>query len=297
MKKALVFGGTRFFGKRLVEALLAEGVDTTIATRGQTADSFGDRVTRLILDREDPKSLAAGLGGGEWDVVYDNICYSPSSAMDACRVLKDRAGKYVFTSSMSVYDLGAGLTEAVFDPYSYPVKAGTRHDFPYGEGKRLAEAIFFQQAPFPVSAVRFPIVLGVDDYTRRLHFHVERVAAGKLIGMPNPQAEMVFTRSDEAAHFLLWQADAALTGPYNACSSGTIALARLIGLIEEATGCKARLAAEAEEEAESPFGVEESWTASNAKAAQAGFAFLQLDDWLPELVGTLASAARRNNSL
>ncbi|WP_058304355.1 NAD-dependent epimerase/dehydratase family protein [Gorillibacterium timonense] len=288
MKKALVFGGTRFFGKRLVELLLEQGVETTIATRGQTADSFGERVTRIQLDREDRSSLEAGLGTGEWDTVFDNICYSPNSALDACELFKDRVGKYVYTSSMSVYDLGAGLTEDVFDPYTYPIIMGTRSDFPYGEAKRLAEAVYFQQAAFPVSAVRFPIVLGTDDYTRRLHVHIERVSKELPIGMPNPQAEMVFIRSDEAARFLLWQADASLTGPFNACSNGSIALEALIKRIEAETGKTAQLVPETEEAGMSPFGVPESWTASNRKAANAGFTFLTLGDWLPELVETIA---------
>ena len=41
VKKVLVLGGTRFFGKHLVEALLQAGHDVTIATRGITEDSFG----------------------------------------------------------------------------------------------------------------------------------------------------------------------------------------------------------------------------------------------------------------
>ena len=34
MKKILVLGGTRFFGRKLVERLLKEGHDVTIMTRG-----------------------------------------------------------------------------------------------------------------------------------------------------------------------------------------------------------------------------------------------------------------------
>ncbi|EKN66902.1 hypothetical protein BABA_13477 [Neobacillus bataviensis LMG 21833] len=40
---------------------------------------------------------------------------------------------------------------------------GDSTDFTYAEGKRQAEAVLFQQATFPVVAVRFPIVMGVDD--------------------------------------------------------------------------------------------------------------------------------------
>lgn len=36
MTKVLVLGGTRFFGKRLVQLLVAAGADVTVATRGLT---------------------------------------------------------------------------------------------------------------------------------------------------------------------------------------------------------------------------------------------------------------------
>ena len=47
VKKVLVLGGTRFFGKHLVEVLLQAGHDVTIATRGVTEDSFGSAVKRI----------------------------------------------------------------------------------------------------------------------------------------------------------------------------------------------------------------------------------------------------------
>lgn len=41
MAKILVLGGTRFFGKRLVNRLVANGDAVTILTRGQHQDPFG----------------------------------------------------------------------------------------------------------------------------------------------------------------------------------------------------------------------------------------------------------------
>lgn len=63
LKKVLVLGGTRFFGKHLVEYLLQAGHDVTIATRGVTEDSFGNEVKRIIVDREDGKLLEERLEG------------------------------------------------------------------------------------------------------------------------------------------------------------------------------------------------------------------------------------------
>lgn len=47
----LVLGGTRLMGKHLVNALLEKGHRITVATRGITEDDFGDRVTRVLVDR------------------------------------------------------------------------------------------------------------------------------------------------------------------------------------------------------------------------------------------------------
>ena len=90
-----------------------------------------------------------------------------------CEVLRGKTKKYVMTSSMAVYEPALSLSEEDFNPYEYAIAYGDRNDFNYGEGKRLAEAVVFQHATFPVVAVRFPVVIGENDYTKRLQFYVE----------------------------------------------------------------------------------------------------------------------------
>lgn len=175
LKKVLVLGGTRFFGKHLVEYLLQAGHDVTIATRGVTEDSFGNAVKRIIVDREDGKLLEERLEGKSYDIVYDNLCYSSNAAKMVCEVLKGKTKKYIMTSSMAVYEPALSLLEEDFNPYEYVITYGDRNDFNYSEGKRLAEAVLFQYATFPVVAVRFPVVIGENDYTKRLQFYVECV--------------------------------------------------------------------------------------------------------------------------
>ena len=51
LKKSIGARGTRFFGKHLVETLLQDGHDVTIATRRNYGRFFGSRVKRLIVDR------------------------------------------------------------------------------------------------------------------------------------------------------------------------------------------------------------------------------------------------------
>ncbi|PYF08890.1 NAD-dependent epimerase/dehydratase family protein [Ureibacillus chungkukjangi] len=293
MKKILVFGGTRFFGKKLVETLLEEGHDVTIATRGKTAHSFGEKVNQQIVDRTNKSDLASAFADTQWDIIYDNICYSPDDALAACEIFAGKTRKYVFTSTMSTYsDLGAELSEGEFDPYHYEIRYGGLNDFSYGEGKRLAEAVFFQKANFPVVAVRFPIVLGEDDYTRRLHFHIERTAEGKAISFLNMDARMSYILSDDASEFLKFAGFSEIVGAYNATSSGTYSLKELMEMIEGSVGKKAKIALVGDDESRSPFAVPKDWYMTQAKSIEAGFTCQPLEAWLPDLIKTLSSQVK-----
>ncbi|MBC1483387.1 SDR family oxidoreductase [Listeria immobilis] len=283
--KILVLGGTRFFGKKLVERLVAARHDVTIGTRGKTTDNFGDEVKRVVLNRESRDDLFQ-LAKEDWDVIYDNICFSPQEALYAVDAFKGKVKRYIFTSSLSVYSQkGHALVEEDFNPKQYEIVSGDKEDFDYGEGKRLAEAVFFQKASFPVVAVRFPIVLGMDDYTKRLHFHLEHIKNQQEIGISNNQAEIGFITSDEAARFLEWIGiSTEITGPINASSNGTYSLNGFIKMLEAKIGQKALVEEVTDDEDNSPFGIEKTYYLDNSKATEAGFIFDNLHDWLPKLV-------------
>jgi len=291
MKNILVLGGTRFFGKKLVEFLIEDGYNITILTRGKTLHPFGEKVEHLIGDRTNKDDFAKLMEGRSFDIVFDNICYSPNEAREFCEIFNGKIKKLVFTSTLSTYDAdGLVKKEEDFNPYTYPIQFGGMNDFQYGEGKRLAEAVYFKYASFPVVAVRFPIVLGEDDYTRRLHFHIEKVLKDEVIGFVNLDAEMSFIQASEAAQFLKWAAFSDVEGPYNATANGKISLSDLMKLIENTTGKKAIITYELNQENHSPYAVPVSWYMSNEKATKAGFTFSQLDNWLPNLVKEIVNS-------
>ncbi|KOS64733.1 NAD-dependent epimerase/dehydratase family protein [Lysinibacillus agricola] len=285
----LVLGGTRFFGKKLIELCLQNGHSVTILTRGQSGNPFGTKVKQLVVNRDDADALSQALSSTTWDIVYDNICYSPNEAHKICEILEGKTNKLVFTSTLSTYEIdGTVKTEDDFNPYDYEVRMGNREDLSYGEGKRQAEAVLFKEATFPVVAVRFPIVMGENDYTRRLHFHVERILQEQPISLPNVDAKMSYITDDEAAAFLYFAGITPIDGPFNATATGAISLKNLIGLIEEASGKHAKISlVGGDEKSQSPYGVPADWYMSTTKAEAAGFAFSQLHDWLPALVQTL----------
>lgn len=293
MGKILVLGGSRYFGKRLVSLLAQTGEhEVTVATRGLTAVNAESNVRHLRVDRSDVTSLRQMADKGPWDVIYDNICFTPNDALAAIQAFDGKVRRYVLTSTMSVYSFSENpISESDFDPYHYEFKPGGPDDFDYGEGKRMAEAAFFQRADFPVCALRIPIVLGPDDYTRRLHWHVERIRQGLPIVVPNPDAAISFISSAETAGFLGWLGRSEVTGPINACSDGAITIGEVIRLIEEIAGKKAIVHddTQIDDDNASPFGIPSSWVMDNGKAKAEGFRFEALNDWLPQLVRQIAA--------
>ena len=290
MKKVLVLGGTRFFGRKLVELLLADGHDVTIVTRGRLANPFGDKVKHLIVDRRDTEAFSKAVEGEYYDIIYDNICYSPNEAKAFCDIFNGKMGKLVFTSTLSTYAAdGNAKSEADFDPYTYSIQMGDTEAFTYSEGKRQAEAVFFKYATSPVVAVRFPIVMGIDDYTKRLHFHVKHVANEEAIGFLNMDAEMSFILAEEAGQFLKWAGLTDVDGPFNATAQGTVSLKDLMALVEKATSKQAKIVLVENDEIRSPYAVPASWYMTTEQAEQAGFVFSKLNDWLPGLIDEIAN--------
>lgn len=238
--RILVLGGTRFFGKQLVKELIKDEHDITVATRGIASDDFGDAIKRLKLDRQDATSIKEVLSDKVYDVVYDNICYAPDDVSILLDCIKDNSRKYIVTSSLAVYDRGYDLKENAFDPYHYNIVCGTREAFTYAEGKRQVEAVCFQKyKDIKVTAVRFPVVIGKNDYTNRLRFYIDHIQEGKKFNCPGKDEKMSFITEEEAGKCLALLAQADYDGPINGNSHGTISVQEIIEIIEEATGRQA----------------------------------------------------------
>lgn len=290
MTSVLVLGGTLFLGRHLVWSLLEQGVEVTVATRGQTADPFGDRVKRLVVDREKKESIAEAVKGLEFEAVYDQLCYSPQEAQDLVDLFNGRIGKYVFTSTMAVYEYGLNRRETDFCPQEYPVVLKGRREYTglagYQEAKRAAEAVLFQQGEFAVSAVRFPLVIGRDDYTKRLQVLVESAAKGHPVGVANPEARFGFISSQEAGRFLAWLLERDLRGPINAAAEGDASHRDLFAKVLHVAGREAQGGLFAQDPAvdPSPYSFAESWSLNTERAREAGYAFERLEPLLDDLI-------------
>ena len=280
--KILIIGGNRYFGKRLATRSLQAGHQVTLLNRGHHEDGLGSSVERLQCDRSNAQALQKAVGHRSWDLVYDQVCFEAQDARAAIKIFRGRTAHYVFTSSQSVYGPGAGLQESAFEPTAHKFsKEETRHS-DYAEAKRQCEAVFFQTQDFPVTAVRFPLVLGADDSSGRLPWHVERIRTKKPLYFPNLSARISMVSSEDAARVLESLGKMSAQGPLNAASENPIKLADFVSVLEKAIAQRSLLAETPSDETHSPYGISEDWFMDTSQLRGLGIKLRPIQDWLQE---------------
>ncbi|MFF3087018.1 NAD-dependent epimerase/dehydratase family protein [Streptomyces nojiriensis] len=323
MKRILVIGGSRYFGKTLVTRAREAGDEVTVLNRGSGAPPHG--VDRLVADRDDEEALRAALGPRDFDVVVDQVCYTPLQAAVARRVFAGRTGRYVMTSTMEVYDpatLPAGpvgpvpvdpapvvpvpvpvvpvpVTEASLDPARLPLPGaagrapGPWPAYVYAEGKRQAEAVFLRDPAFPYVSVRAAHVLGGGpaEFTGRLAHYVDRIGAGTPVDVHRAPYATSFIHHHEMAEFLRWTAEQTFTGPVNAASHGAPDVIALCEAVAARAGRRPRYRVVGAGAAASPFSFDRAYAMDNGRASDLGFGFGHVADWLPGAIAETPHAA------
>jgi 2'-hydroxyisoflavone reductase len=223
----LFLGGTGFLGPHQVEYALARGHRVTLFNRGKSGPGlFGDRVEILLgnRDAQTPPGLSALQGKRRWDVVIDNSGYVPRHVRDSVELLKGRCGRYVYVSTVAVYEMSAGpsfdeksalraapnpATEEVTDETYGGLKA---------ECDRIVQAALGQQA----TIVRPTYLVGPGDDTDRFTYWVERVArGGEVLGPPDPKVELQWLDVRDLCPWIIELAERDQAGIYNAAGPAT----------------------------------------------------------------------------
>ncbi|MFB7933684.1 NAD-dependent epimerase/dehydratase family protein [Streptomyces sp. NPDC056039] len=292
-RNVLVIGGNRYFGKRLIAQLRDEGHRVSVLNRGSSPPPDG--VEHLVADRDDEHSLTGALGSRVFDVVVDQVCYTPRQAALARRVFSGRTRRYVMTSTVEVYeyeDSPALVREEAVDPAKVTVDLELPWDDPvfleshYGEGKRQAEAVLAADGPaLPYTAVRVAHVLGGDDdFTGRLAHYAERIRTGEPIAVPAANRPATYIHVEEIARFLAWATGETFTGPVNAASHGTLSTEELCEAVAAHVPDGRAVFRPVDVGEVSPFAFRRSYGMDNTRAGRLGFAFADARQWLPRAV-------------
>ncbi|MFF9404251.1 SDR family oxidoreductase [Streptomyces anandii] len=238
--RLLVLGGTEFAGRAVVEAAAGRGWDVTVLNRGRHAPVPG--VRSLLGDRTAPGGLAA-LADGEWDAVVDTWSAAPRAVHESARLLRGRAGRYVYVSTCSVYAWAppAGYTEDA------PLVEGAAPDAEqsdYARDKRggeLAAAGAF--GPGDSLLVRSGLILGPYENIGRLPWWLGRIARGGPVLAPGPrELPLQYVDVRDLAEWILGAVERGLGGPYNLMSPrGHTTMRELLEACARVTGAEAEL--------------------------------------------------------
>jgi len=216
--RLLVLGGTRFLGRGVVDAALAAGDEVTTFTRGVSGEPPAG-VEALHGDRTRPDGMDV-LRGREWDAVIDTSGFVPAVVGRGAALLADRAGHYVFVSSINAYpgfgdvpitadsrvhdcEPDAGSPDGEFDQELYgPYKVGS---------ERAVERHF----PRRCAHLRAGMIIGPYDDTGRFPYWVDRMdRGGEVLAPGDPDRAMRLIDQRDLGAWAVEVARGRVTGPF-----------------------------------------------------------------------------------
>lgn len=179
--RVLFLGGTGFIGPHQVRYAMYRGHTVTLFNRGRTNPGLFPGVETLIGDRDGDLDA---LRGKEWDVVIDNSGYVPRHVRDSAELLKDSVGRYLFTSTGSVYNFDQDYLDE--DSEVLPIEDPTSEDVNryYGPLKVLCEQAVMDTFGSRGTVVRLHVVAGPGDPTDRFTYWPVRIDRGGEVVAP-----------------------------------------------------------------------------------------------------------------
>jgi 2'-hydroxyisoflavone reductase len=226
----LVIGGTVFLGRAVVEAALAHGDEVTYFHRGRHGRGLQPDAEEVLGDR------ATDLGrlpDRDWEVVVDTCGFDAETVGASARALADRAARYAFVSSASVYR--SWPAEPV-DEDSAVFESDERE---YGPLKAAAERAAEAAMPGRVLCVRAGVIVGPYENIGRLPWWLRRMAAGGRVIAPGPPDATI--QLIDARDLARWALDAP-PGRFNLVSPpGAITWGEFLETCREVAGPEAEL--------------------------------------------------------
>ena len=207
MKKVLVIGGTKYLGLEFIELLNKSETQLYVASRKQIEiENF------IKIDRKNQKDLDQLFIDNQFDVVVDFINYSglDSKILINSIKLQKKTPKLILISTVYTYAMPLEIEcdsvydEASFNPLKYNNSLTDRPRVSYAEGKRNMESYCVKNyRNDKLVILRFPIILGSNDYTKRTHFYIEKIKNNIKINPINIHKKSCYIFSFEAAKSIL----------------------------------------------------------------------------------------------
>lgn len=210
----LVIGGTRFVGRHIADAFAAREHAVTLFNRGSNPDVHAD-LEQIHGDRTTDLQL---LDGRTWDAVIDTSGYTPNVVESSAAYFKDRAKRYVFISTISVYDHAktAGPNEeSALMQFPGDADPSEFSEERYGALKVLCEQTAGRTFGSAVTIVRPGLVAGPYDHTDRFTYWPVRFDEGGDVVVPLQRHPIQYIDARDLAEFVVRTVEHHIDGAFN----------------------------------------------------------------------------------
>jgi len=222
--RILILGGSGFTGPFQVQYALSRGHKVTTFNRGKThPGELPKEVEQLIGDRN---GQLDALKNRQWDVVIDNPSTLPVWVRDAAQILKGNVDRYIFTSTISVYqDSKTGPDENAplqsyqgADAYKETLESMKANGFKlYGPLKVLSEKEAEKWFPGKTLIIRPGLIVGPRDESDRFTYWPVRInRGGEVLAPGKPEDSVQYIDGRDLAEWTIRMAENGEPGIYNA---------------------------------------------------------------------------------
>jgi 2'-hydroxyisoflavone reductase len=217
--RLLILGGTGFLGYHTTRAALDAGHEVFLFNRGKSRADELPEAQRLIGDR-----FAGDISALEQvdtlDAVIDCTGYLPDQVRATADMLRPRSRRYLFVSSVSVYDLESASTPIIEDAPLAELPEGEDESKVtpqnYGPMKVRCEEVTRDAFGNDAVVVRPGLIVGPHDPTDRFTYWVRRGRDGGTILAPGSPGDPV--QVIDGRDLARWMVDLALgeiSGTFN----------------------------------------------------------------------------------
>ncbi|MBK8658240.1 MAG: NAD(P)H-binding protein [Bacteroidetes bacterium] len=233
MKKLLILGGTNFIGRVVVEQLLlADAYDITLFNRGKRNATLFPTVKRIVGDRETDDHLK--IADSTWDCIIDFSGYYPQSFDKMLNALRDKVKRYIFVSTLSVYDMAALEGSIIDETTDILTCSNEQQTSPlpdaYGEKKAEMERVLNRQAWLDSIIIRPSFVYGKYDFTDRFYHWLWRGKKQHNVLLPDSTLhDFPITEVNQLSQGILNAIEVAEhSGIYNAVTFSDVTIRKIV---------------------------------------------------------------------
>ncbi len=171
--------------------LLQAGYQVTVVNRGNNNQILPNQVTRVLANRNNPEQFKKALSKLDVDAVFDFSCFTPEQLTPVLRALYQKKIKYIFCSTVYVYQHYSTLLEDESQRARYltPLQVNSERKAKkwYGSNKIKCEDLLLDRSNhnFDVTILRLPHVIGSNNNEfERENFYLQKIFQQDSLQLP-----------------------------------------------------------------------------------------------------------------